>query len=187
MDLSNIEFYKTPKGDIKIDFPDKPSKIYEPEDREFTEAVLEKIGDFYRKSLEDLFDLFKDSKANRRYQEYLMAHRFIRCNFAEYDSRPDIDQNGIFRLEEVSCPLRGRECKLGICRPVFSSDLSEREKEVMKLYYQSYSVDEIANKLFISTETVKKHKCNALQRLKLHSLAEFISYASRNKMYENHE
>ncbi len=186
MKLCNVEFYVTPSGQIMIESEEHGLKIYETEDRWFTEFMLENISNFFPEAYKALSEIYAPSKLNRSYYEYLIVHRFIRCNLSEYDNRKDIDHNGIFRLEFVKCPLRG-ECKACdiICNPKFNSKLSAREESVMKLYYQSISTEEIADRLFISIETVKKHKRNSLQKLGLHSLTEFISLASRNKMFEN--
>jgi len=47
MKLSDYEFYGTPSGDVMLSSNDHPLKVYEVADREFTQAMLEKIGEFY--------------------------------------------------------------------------------------------------------------------------------------------
>lgn len=185
IELRSIECYGTPTGKVMISC-ESGLKIYEVEDRDFTEAMLELIQNFYPAAFKALSELYLPSKPNRTYYEYLIVHRFIRCNFNEYDNKKDICSEGSFNFEFVQCPLRG-ECKLCgvVCNPAFNSKLSERETEVMKLYYRSYPAEKIADMLFISIQTVIKHKRNSLQKLNLHSLSEFISLASRNKMFDN--
>lgn len=185
IELQNIEFYGTPTGKVMISC-ENGLKIYEMEDRDFTEAMVEKIQNFYPMAFKALTELYLSSKPNRSYYEYLIVHRFIRCNYNEYDNKKDIDSEGTFNFEFVQCPLRG-ECKLCgvVCNPSFNTKLSERETEVMRLYFRSYSAEKIADMLFISIQTVIKHKRNSLQKLNLHSLSEFISLASRNKMFDN--
>lgn len=191
MDLRNTEFYATSKGRIMIEDGILPLREYEQSDKDFTAEMLEKIKEFYPEAFAALCESFTPSRLNKDFYEYRMVHRFIRCNFSEYDITPDVDNNGVFRFEFVKCPQRGDmgECKhCGIiCNPKFNSKLSEREEEVMKRFYYSERVQDIADALCISIETVKKHKRNALLRLKLHSLSDFVSYAARNKMYESHE
>lgn len=184
--LRGVEFYRTPFGKIEVHEPGKPVYTFEQHHKELTEVVLSHIETFYAKAYEGLHNCYKNLAPNRTYQRYVMATRFIRCNFSEYDQTPDVDHTGTFRLEFVNCPMRG-ECKWDgiICRPKFTSTLTARETEIMKCYYNSESKEEIADKLFISIETVKQHKRNALKRLGLHSLPEFISYASKNRMFEN--
>ena len=186
MDLRSIEFYGTPEGSVMIAEKGKPLREYTDLDRTFTQQMIERIKEFYPEAFAALCELYTRSSLHRNYYEYLIVHRFIRCNFVEYDNRPDIDTNGIFCFEFVSCPLRG-ECKWSniICNPKFNSTLSERELEVMKCFYHSMKIEDIADKLFIAIDTVKKHKRNVLQKLNMHSLSEFISYASQNKLYDH--
>ena len=191
MELKNIEFYGTPKGEVMIVDGVSPARVYEESDKNITNTLLERIEDFYPGAYKALSEMFVASQKNWGYYRYRMAHRFIRCNFKAYDSTSDVDQNGVFRFEFIDCPLKGDlgECKYCgiICNPKFDSNLTEREAEVMKMYYESANTEEIADALVISIETVRKHKRNALVKLKLHSLKDFISYASRNKMYEEIE
>lgn len=186
MELLNFEFYGTPTGQVMITSGNSSLKVYEQTDRSFTMAMLERISEFYPEAMEALSKTYEASRPNRIYYEYLIVHRFIRCNFNEYDSRSDVDSRGCFRFEFVPCPLRG-ECKYCnvICNPAFNAKLSPRETEVMKLFYNNFSIEEISEKLFIAMDTVKKHKRNALERLKMHSLAEFMTYANKNRLFEN--
>jgi len=186
MELKQFEFYGTPSGEVMISGSDKSVTVYDQSNKEFTNAMIYAICEFYPEAFTALCDQYSKSKLNPDYYNYLIVHRFIRCNFIKYDNIQDIDHNGIFHFEFVSCPLRG-ECKYCgiICQPKFNTKLSDREMQVMKLYYESAKVEDIAEKLFISILTVKMHKRNSLAKLGLHSLSEFISYASRNKMFEN--
>jgi len=186
MELKNIEFYGTPGGDVMISQDGEPLRIYVQSDSEFTNVMLDPINEFYPEAFTALSKAYIRSKPNQQYHAYLMAHRFIRCNFRVYDERPDIDANGVFRFEFVPCPLRGECPYCGIiCNPRFNHKLSDRELQVMRMIYNSSSLEEISEQLYISILTVKKHKRNALVRLKLHSVSEFISYASKNKLFEN--
>lgn len=186
MKLHDFEFYGTPEGNVMISGHGRPLKIYEPSDRELTMAMVERLGEQYPEALSALGETYERSKNNRHYYEYLMVHRFIRCNFKEYDSKSDIDNQGNFRFEFVPCPLRG-ECKYCnvICNPKLNTKLSDREYQVMKLYYESYTAEQIADMLYRSICTIKKHKRNVLERLNMHSIQEFTSYAAKNRMFEN--
>lgn len=188
MELINFEFYGTPSGSVIIAEKDKTLRAYELEEKGFTQAMLEKISNFYPEAFEALRETYSATSANKAYFDYKMAHRFIRCNFSEYDNKSDIDQDGVFKFEFIPCPMRG-ECKYCsiICNPKFNAKLSGREMQVMKLYSNSYRAEKIADTLFISIETVRKHKRNSLQKLGFHSLSEFITYASKNQIFENHD
>lgn len=161
-------------------------KVYEDSDREFTTLMIEKIGTLYPEALGRLSKLYEKSKSNLSYFEYKIVHRFIRCNFKEYDDVLDVDSHGHFRFECVSCPLRGECIDEGVvCKPKFNSKLSSRELEVMKLVFESIPAPTIAEMLSISVFTVKKHIRNSLERLKLHSMHDFVSYAAKNRMFEH--
>lgn len=186
--LNGIEFYVTPAGEIMISPESEAPKLYEMEDREFTEQFLEIITNRHPKAVAALGKLYLPSKLNRTYYEYRIVHRFIRCNFPCYDDKKDIDNRGAFNFEFVQCPLKG-ECTLCnvVCNPEFDTQLTGRERDVMRQYFNGLKSDEIAEKLGISLHTLLKHKCNALAKFKMHSLTEFISYASKTNMFQNEE
>jgi DNA-binding CsgD family transcriptional regulator len=182
--LNNTEFYGTPEGSVMICEDDKPLRKYEQSDRLFTESMIEHISTFYTKAFSALCSIYTPSKLNKTYFEYMIVHRFIRCNFWLYDGKKDIE-NGVFNFEQVCCPLRG-ECKFDgiICHAEFNTNLTERELEVMRCFFNDIAEDDIADKLFISIMTVRKHKQNSLQKLGIKTLRDFISYAHKNKMFE---
>lgn len=186
MNLKSIEMYRTPKGEVMIEEEGKPLRRYEQTDREFTDEMMTYIQEFYPKAFQSLSEIYTQSQLNRDHYRYLIVHRFIRCNFTEYDNRNDIDQHGIFNFEFVSCPMRG-ECKYCnlICNPQFNTKLSAREIEVMRMYNDGFGAEVISEKLFISIETVKNHKRNSYLKLGIHSMAEFVSYANQNGLFDN--
>jgi RNA polymerase sigma factor (sigma-70 family) len=57
--------------------------------------------------------------------------------------------------------------------------LTNREREVIELIAQGLSNKEIAQRLQLSTETVKSHVHNALEKLALHSRLQLAVYARR--------
>ena len=63
-----------------------------------------------------------------------------------------------------------------------SIDLSEREKEILALLADGLSYKLIADKLFISYETVHSHVKKIYQKLHVNSVNEAISKALRNKL-----
>ena len=60
--------------------------------------------------------------------------------------------------------------------------LSERETEILKLMTDGYSYKQTATKLFISSNTVKKHLANIYHKLHVTSKAQAIKIATRNKL-----
>lgn len=55
--------------------------------------------------------------------------------------------------------------------------LSQREKEVLELIVQEYTSKEIAEKLFISKQTVDTHRINIMQKTDCKTLVGLIKYA----------
>jgi DNA-binding NarL/FixJ family response regulator len=62
------------------------------------------------------------------------------------------------------------------------NQLSKRELEVLRLFAQGFSNQEIANKLFISIRTVESHKNHIMQRLELKSSVDLVKFAIRNNL-----
>jgi len=62
--------------------------------------------------------------------------------------------------------------------------LSTREIEVLKLFGNSYTNNEIADKLFISVRTVESHKTNVMKKLNLKTTVDLVKFAIRNNIIE---
>lgn len=60
-----------------------------------------------------------------------------------------------------------------------SKVLSGREQEVLKLLAEGYSNQEIADKLFISVNTLQTHRSKIMHKLELNNKTELIKYAIR--------
>lgn len=128
--------------------------------------------------------LYSSSTMNRWHYEFRVVHRFIRCNFGEYDQyNLDINKDGQFVFEEVKCPLRG-ECEHEgvICRPELDTALTAREMNVFRLIASNCQTDDIAAELHISPYTVNRHRENIKAKIKVHNVSEMISYWHQNQM-----
>lgn len=132
--IRNIEFFNDPEGGVMVR-DTEGVHTYQPEDKMLTGALFTRIETEYPKAFKALAEIYRKSRANVNYYRFLICHRFIRCNFGRLDNRQDIDGMGRFTFEDVSCPIKG-ECKYAgiICSPEFDTRLTERQKEVMKLY-----------------------------------------------------
>jgi DNA-binding NarL/FixJ family response regulator len=62
--------------------------------------------------------------------------------------------------------------------------LSGREKQIMMLAAGGYTIEEIAEQLFISPPTVETHRSNILKKLRVSNMTEAVAYALRNKIIE---
>lgn len=62
--------------------------------------------------------------------------------------------------------------------------LSKREIQIIELYAQGFTNQEIADKLFISIRTVESHKTHIMQKLGFKSTVEMVKFALKNKLIE---
>lgn len=60
--------------------------------------------------------------------------------------------------------------------------LTRREKEVLGLIAEGFTNPEIAQKLFVSIETIDSHRKNLLAKLKMKNTAALIKFAVENKL-----
>lgn len=179
-----IEFYTTPEGEVTLREAGKAERQLKETDTEFVQAFLSVLREYYPEAYTALMELYSKSEANKQYRDYMAVRRFIKCNFGVYDNTIDVDANWGFNFEFVSCPLRG-ECKWDgkLCQPKFNSTLSSRQMEVMELCYNGVSDEEIAERLFLSLNTIYYHKKAVYKKLGVHSMAEFVRYAAENNMF----
>ncbi|HKD77785.1 MAG TPA: response regulator transcription factor, partial [Ktedonobacterales bacterium] len=57
------------------------------------------------------------------------------------------------------------------------NDLTEREREILKLVAEGYTNNQIAERLVISPKTVDTHRTHVMDKLNLHSRAELVKFA----------
>ncbi|WP_272151735.1 response regulator transcription factor [Tenacibaculum aiptasiae] len=60
------------------------------------------------------------------------------------------------------------------------TELSKREKEILLLIVEEYTTQEIADKMFISVNTVNTHRRNLLSKLNVKNTAGLVKYAYEN-------
>lgn len=180
--MRNIEFY-TYNDEVWFRKGDISEKLSE-KNYDLIDKFIEHLVDFYPEAYKSLEKEYKNI-IDRRFRNYRIVYRFCKCNFGNIDNVLDIDSNGKYRFERISCPLRG-ECKLeGICcSPKFNSKISDSELRVLRLVYRGLSREEIADKLCLSVITVKNHIYNAYSRIGIHSTVEFISYAREHNLFK---
>lgn len=183
--MKAIEFYTTPEGEVTMRPFGEAERQLQETDTDFIQAFLEVIREFYTDAYNALMDVYSKSSNNKRYRDFVAVRRFIKCNFGLYDNMIDVDDTWNFNFEFVGCPLRG-ECKYDkvICAPKFNSKLSDRQLEVMKLLYQGAKDTDIADKLFISLNTVNNHRKNSFRKVGVHSMPDFMRYAISNNLFK---
>lgn len=64
------------------------------------------------------------------------------------------------------------------------SNLSSRQIEILKLWGESYTNQEIADRFFISVRTVESHKNHIMQKLNLKSTVDMVKFAIKNNIIE---
>ncbi len=71
--------------------------------------------------------------------------------------------------------------KAAVAQPVLTqqANLTKRELEILQLIGKEYTNQEIADELFISTNTVFTHRKNLMKKLNVRNMAGLIRYASK--------
>ena len=64
------------------------------------------------------------------------------------------------------------------------NSLSTRQVEILKLWGESYTNQEIADRFFISVRTVESHKNHIMQKLNLKSTVDMVKFAIKNNIIE---
>lgn len=139
--IPQTEFYNTPQGEVMVKQPGEPVFVFSAENRPLVEAMLLLINDRYPGAFRRLAEIYSRYERNKTNFEFKMVHRFLRCNFGEYDEyKHDIDASGTCFFEEVRCPLRG-ECRDEgiICKPQLHTTLTPREKRSTGTYWRRAS------------------------------------------------
>ena len=62
--------------------------------------------------------------------------------------------------------------------------LTKREKEILELMAQGLSAQEVADKIFVSLDTVETHKRNIVQKLKARNTVDAVAKAIRRGLIE---
>lgn len=60
--------------------------------------------------------------------------------------------------------------------------LSDREQEILQFSTRGYTINEIAETIFVSPDTVKFHRRKLFDKLEVANISEAISYATNNKL-----
>lgn len=178
--LINIEFFKTPDGDVMYKRQGEGVRQLTEQDRETVASLLSLIRIRYPETFNTLSDIYSKSEKNRAWYEFRMVSRFIRCNLGDYDTNSiDIDEDGLFHFEQMKCPLMGAgDCRWEgvICHPKLSTGLTTRELELLPLFAEGLQSHEIAERLCISKNTVDRHRQNIMAKLGKRSVTELAAY-----------
>ena len=72
--------------------------------------------------------------------------------------------------------------KSGNSEKITPQSLTQREKEILKLYVEGFSNSEVAARLNISIRTVETHKNNIMQKFEFKSTVEMVKFALKNNI-----
>jgi DNA-binding NarL/FixJ family response regulator len=77
------------------------------------------------------------------------------------------------------------EAEMAAVRKADEDPLSEREHEILRLLALGHTNQEIAAKLYISVRTAETHRAHVMQKLRLTTRAELVSYAIAHGLLES--
>jgi len=96
-----------------------------------------------------------------------------------------IYDNDLYFNEEVSKKVIKKLAKKQKAKKtILSEALTNREKEIMKMICDEYTIKEIADKLFISDRTVDSHKKNIFEKTNTKNTAGIVMYSVRTGIVE---
>ena len=179
----SYEFYIY-EGELWLRDSDGHSELVDASKTDLLNKVLDKVKEDYPAAYEALRERYKDSSPNKIYYKYLMAVRFIRCNFGVLDSTFLDIQEDRFNFERISCPIRS-ECKYDgiICSPTFNTSLYKIELKVCELWYKGMTKEEIGGILYLSPYTVNNHIRNAYAKVGCHEKSEFVKFVEAHNLF----
>jgi len=92
-------------------------------------------------------------------------------------------EKGFFYNERVHEVMRENMIN-NVRKKASSANLSDREKEVLKLICEQYTNTEIADELSLSSRTVEWHRVNLLRKLRCKNTAGLVAIAIRRNLVE---
>src|SRR3954465_14468712 len=101
-------------------------------------------------------------------------------------SLPDGSPLAVDVVGMADTPEPGRYLTVYVSRPRAGGRLSPREREVTGLLARGLSGEQIAERLFLSPETVRTHIRNAMERMHAHTRAQLVALALDNELISLH-
>lgn len=171
-----IEFRTNSRGEVFYENDKGESIRLTKFSTEIVDKVVSVIKERYPATFARLVKLY--CKADPTERKYIMAERFIRCNFGSEDYMSyDIDDD-VLNFEEVKCPLRGKFCSDEniICKPKSIFHLGKEEKITADLYMKGLNFTEIAEKLGKKPSTIKVQLFKIRHKLGVKNCHEILKY-----------
>jgi DNA-binding NarL/FixJ family response regulator len=109
------------------------------------------------------------------------AHGYILKNTGKEELNEAIEKvmkgESFFSREVTERIMEGLQGKKRMEEDPMMVELTEREKDVLKLIVEEYTTQEIADKHFISFHTVETHRKNLISKLNVKNIAGLVKYA----------
>lgn len=101
------------------------------------------------------------------------------------DALSKIASGGIFFSDDVTTEMMRAMTEPLAAEPLITQvNLTQREREILKLITKEYSNVRIADELFISERTVETHRKNIFRKTNTKSIVGLIKYAYENKLID---
>ena len=171
-----IEFRTNSRGEVFYETEKGESCRLTKFSTDIVDKIITVVKERYPTTFARLAKLY--CKADPTERKFIMAERFIRCNFGSEDYMSyDIDDD-TFNFEEVKCPLRGKFCpdENVICKPKSIFHLGKEEKVTADLYMKGLNMYEIAEKLGKKPSTVKVQLFKIRHKLGVKNCHELLKY-----------
>jgi len=189
--MKKIEFYNDPDGNVYYTQDGVVRKRFTRFDEDIINGLLRMIMKTFPDTYMALIKSYPLHSSNKNkvsisQNRFLMAERFIRCNFGENDLLSLDYDNGIYHYEMVRCPLRGGHCKFEnvICNPKGRRDvkLSRMERDVASMYSDGATYTDIANLMDRSPNTIKTILHRIKTKLQVKNARSIIKEVRINKI-----
>lgn len=109
------------------------------------------------------------------------AHGYILKNTGKKELQDAIESlmknRSFFSKEVTERIMEGLQKKRSADKISLAAELTEREKDVLRLIAQELTTQEIADKLFLSFHTIETHRKNLISKLNVRNTAGLVKYA----------
>lgn len=132
-------------------------------------------------------DFHNIDHVRRMFQKGVKAILNKEVNEVEFiDAVNQVKQGNVFLNSMLKNAMLDHICNVKVEEHDFAKQYSEltlREKEIMKFIGEGKSSKEISNDLFISTHTVDTHRRNIMQKLNLNSNSRLMKFIYENNIH----
>lgn len=112
-------------------------------------------------------------------------YQFVLCRFSSFDLVADITEGGHMAPEFTLCDKRGRCPYEGtLCLPIAQTKLSSRELQVISMLPEDLPYKLIADRLGITTNTVRTHIQNIQNKIGVHSHRAILQWAYEHNLID---